>query len=118
MSASSLARFTAQAARARAALWPAQVLCADSRSRAVAKSASKTKRSPQEHGAGWVLATEATLNFLPAPASGYRPAIGETLTLQTCASEPTEEGTQWRVVELIAGGSSGEPSARCIRLDD
>lgn len=118
MSASALARFTAQAARARAAHWPSQVLCPDGRSRTAAKSPSKTRRQPQEHGAGWVLRTEATFNFLPTPASGWRPSIGDTLTLQTCATEPTEEGTEWRVVELIAGATSGEPSARCFRLDD
>lgn len=118
MSASALARFTAQAARARAAHWPAQVRCPDERVRSVAKSPSKIRRQPHEHGAGWVLRTESTFNFLPTPASGWRPSIGDTLTLVTCTTEPDAEGTQWRVAELIAGSSSGEPSVRCFQLDD
>jgi hypothetical protein len=114
-----LARFTASAARARAKVWPSTVLCADGRQRAVAKSPTRIVRQPQELGAGWVLATEATINFIPIPGgTSYVPAIGETLTLVECAPEPAEVGTKWRIMELRARSASGEASARCRRLDE
>ncbi len=114
-----LARFVASAARARAKLWPSTMVCADGRRRVVAKSPTRIVRQPQQLGAGWVLAAEATVNFIPVPGgTSYVPTIGETLTLVECGPEPAEVGTKWRIMELRAAGAAGEASARCHRLDE
>jgi hypothetical protein len=81
---------------------------------AIAKSAMKDRRYPQEQGAGFIHETWCTFNF---PATGPTlPAVG--VEIQITESELSDEvNTLWRCEDVTRSAAGTEHRCQCKRQD-